>query len=115
VCTDTRLRYRIEEALTNHVPTNSQETKTGSPDFVRDSLIFVRLVVSHVSVAKKGPLDEDGHGAPAEQNDGQLQQIALAPEVGPPLLFHELPLGEDEHRDTEWEYSTEWLGAHNGQ
>lgn len=83
--------------MTNHLPAHSQEIITGSPDIVRDSLVFVRLVVSHVSVAQECPLDKDGQGAPAEQNDGQLQQIPLAPEVGPALLFHELPLGENKH------------------
>ena len=39
---------------------------------VNDSLVFVRLVVSHVTVPQKGSLDKDRQGTPAEQNDSQL-------------------------------------------
>lgn len=46
------------------------------------------LVVGHITVPKQGPLDEDSHGAPAQQNDGQLKKVPLAPEVRAPLLLH---------------------------
>lgn len=52
------------------------------------SLVFVVLVVSHITVPSHSPLDEDSHGTPAQQNDGQLEKVPLAPEVSPPLLLH---------------------------
>lgn len=52
------------------------------------SLVFVVLVVSHITFPDHGPLDEDSHGTPAEQNDGQLEKVPLAPEVSPSLPLH---------------------------
>ena len=50
------------------------------------------LVVGHITVPQQGPLDEDSHGAPAQQDDGQLKEVPLVPEVSPPLLLHQFAL-----------------------
>ena len=59
---------------------------------VMNQLVFVVVVVGHVPVPQKSPLDKDRQSAPAQDDDSQLHQVRLAPEVTPLVLLHQLAL-----------------------
>lgn len=58
-------------------------------------LLPVFPVALDVTLCQDGPLYKHCQGAPAGQDDGQLQKIPLAAEIAPFLLPHELALGKE--------------------
>lgn len=50
------------------------------------------LVVGHLLVSSQSPPGEHRHGTPAQQNDAELQEVPLTPEVRPALLLHQFAL-----------------------
>lgn len=58
------------------------------------SPLWVLVVEAHFLVSNQGSPGEHSHTAAAQQDDTQLQEVPLTPEVRPVLLLHQFALLE---------------------